>query len=159
MNCAAWMPVLLVSFVFCLSSCERRDTPRPNLTPESVRGCYDLNLSDWRPRLNLGEDQELIAPPTRIWLSSEQGSQGLEGRGYLLRPAPGERPSVHSWSYWVLEKGDVGLVWTNGFSGLTMKLHPVGTEMTLKGKAETYWDFPRATQTADVTAQRVSCVK
>ena len=51
--------------------------------------------------------------------------------------------------------GSVRLVWSTGFSGLTMLLQPRGD--TLEGIARTFWDFNRPTQTAAVIATRVSC--
>jgi hypothetical protein len=106
----------------------------------------------------LGEDNEFILPPKRISLLNEHGAKGFETEGYLLRPAPGEKPSIHRWSYWKPDGADaICLAWTTGFSGLTMKLHPDGD--TLKGEAKSFRDFPGRRQTAKVVAHKINCNK
>jgi hypothetical protein len=153
----------LVLLVICMPSCQRTTA----LAPKSLEGCYDLNMSDWRPQLNLREDNKYITPPTRVQLLLERGSQGDERRGYLLRAAPGEQTDFwaaageqfrsHRFSYWLVDGGYVVLVFTNGFSGVGIKMRPTGT--TLKGNANTFWDFDRPEQTAEVTARKTGCDK
>lgn len=127
------------------------------IKPEAVQGCYELTLSPWFPGLRLGEEEEFITPPARIQLFSEKGSTGLESNGYIVRPAPGIKPSVHRDTYWV-PKGPKSLeiVFTTGLSGLEMSLKTSDAE-TLRGKAKTFWDFSRTKQTAEVMAHRVPC--
>lgn len=130
--------------------------PEPPLNPASVQGCYELALSHWEPHLDLGADQSFITPPQRVRLSTEPGPNGIEIRGYLLKPVPADKPSIHRWSFWKPEADrNVFLVWTTGFSGLTMTLHPEGTD--LKGQAKTFWDFGRIEQRADVLARKIEC--
>jgi len=126
--------------------------------PESLQGCFKLKMSPWRPDLHLGRDSAYITPPRAIQLFAEQGTKSIETNGYVLRPAPGARPSIHKASYWRI-KGPEGveLVWSTGFSGLTMLLRPEG--QNLRGQARTSWDFNRTAQTADVFAQRIACAK
>ena len=55
-----------------------------------------------------------------------------------------------------MEKGDsIELRWTTGFSGVNMSLSHEGD--TLRGLAETTWDFDRQVQHANVTMWRVRC--
>jgi hypothetical protein len=143
---------------------DRAKTPDPkqkasNLTkPKTIKGCYEFGELVWQPDLKLGEDAEFIRPPARIQLLDEHGSTGFEANGYLVRPAPGVDRSIHRASCWV-PKGPkaIEIVWTTGFSGLTMNLELESD--TLKGKAETFWDFTREHQTASVTAHKVECRK
>jgi hypothetical protein len=127
--------------------------------PETIQGCYDLTLSPWRPDMKLGEDEEFITPPPRIQLFAKRGTEGWETKGYVVRPAPGIKPSIHRGAYW-LPKGpkSIEIVWTTGFSGLSMELKTSDAEV-LRGKASTFWDFGRRKQTADVVAHRVECEK
>jgi hypothetical protein len=126
------------------------------IKPDSVQGCYELNLSAWRPNLSLGEDAEFITPPHRIELFAERGKQGWEANGYIVRPAPGVPASIHRGSYWLpKEPRSIEVVWTTGFSGLAMTLTINGEELI--GKAKTHWDFERKQQTADVVARKVEC--
>jgi hypothetical protein len=129
------------------------------VSPEAVQGCYELTLSPWFPEMRLGEDEEIITPPPRIRLFAEKGTDGDESKGYLVRPAPGVQPSVHSSTYWV-PKGPKSLeiTFTTGFSGLVMGLKTSDAE-TLHGRASTFWDFKRKKQTAEVMARRVPCEK
>lgn len=126
--------------------------------PESIQGCYGLSLSEWRPKLNLGEDAEFITPPRRIQLFAEKGTKGWEAEGYIVRPAPEIPRSIHRGSYWLPKKSNyIEIDWTTGFSGLVMALKVEGDK--LRGQAKSFWDFPQRTQTADVVAQKVDCEK
>lgn len=121
-----------------------------------IKGCYNLTLSPWQPNLNLGEDAVFISPPRRVQLLAEHGTRLWETAGFIVRPAPGIQPSIHSSSYWVTTgRRSIKIVWTTGFSGLQMKLRldPRG----LRGEARSFWDFPRTSQTSDVVADRVDC--
>lgn len=132
-----------------------RDKPQ-FVAPESIEGCYELALSDWQPNLKLGEDVIFITPPHRIQLFAEPGKEGWESNGYIVKPAPGVRASIHRGAWW-LPKGPttIEIVWTTGFSGLSMSLKLEGSE--LRGKAFSSWDFDRTKQTAEVVARRVDC--
>jgi hypothetical protein len=124
--------------------------------PESVEGCYELTVSAWQPALKLGEDSEFVTPPHRIQLFAERRSQGFESEGYIVKPAPGVAPSIHRGSYWSpKDSRSIEIVWTTGFSGLVMALKIEGTD--LQGQAQTFWDFPRPRQKADVVAHKVEC--
>lgn len=114
-------------------------------------GCYDVELGPWAPHRDFGRDSLYMAPPPRIRLQSDSAPPGL-----ALTPAPGALPSVHRIAFWRhLGPDSVSFVWSNGFSGITMRLAASGED--LRGSARTFWDFPRETQTADVVARRVSC--
>lgn len=127
------------------------------LKPEAIQGCYELTLSPWFPDLKLGEDEEFITPPHRIQLFATKGTERWEADGYIVRPAPGIKASIHRGAYW-LPKGPktLEIVWTTGFSGLTMQLKTSDAEV-LRGKAATFWNFSRKKQTAEVVARRVDC--
>jgi hypothetical protein len=126
--------------------------------PEMIQGCYELGTLTWHPDLKLGEDMEFITPPRRIEILAEHGSKGFEQNGYLVRPAPGVPRSIHRASYWVPNgPNTIEVIWTTGHSGLFMRLK-VESE-TLRGKATSFWDFPRRKQTADVVAHKVDCEK
>lgn len=129
------------------------------VSPEALQGCYELTLSPWFPDMKLGEDEQFITPPARIQLFAEKGTEGPESNGYLVRPAPGVPPSVHSSTYWT-PKGAKGLeiTFTTGFSGVLLSLKTSDAEV-LHGKGTTFWDFNRRKQTAEVMARRVPCGK
>lgn len=104
----------------------------------------------------LGPDERIVTPPSRILIDSTIGTRPYERRNLLLRPAPGATPSVHRYSWWNMGRADsIQLRWTTGFSGVNMSLDHQGD--TLRGLAETTWDFDRQVQTADVTMWRVAC--
>jgi hypothetical protein len=154
--------VLLLSIVGCaFADCAEflraQEQRKPELVkPENIQGCYELTLSAWRPNLNLGEDAVFVTPPRRIQLFAERGTQGWESEGYVVKPAPGVKPSIHRGSYWLPKSSQsIEIVWTTGFSGLTMILKIEGTD--LHGEAQSFWDFPRRQQKADVVARKVEC--
>ena len=130
--------------------------PTPLAAWPDVVGCWELRMSAWHPALMLGADERIITPPSRVLIDSTIGTRPYERRNLLLRPAPGAAPSVHRYSWWNMGRGDsIQLRWTTGFSGINMSLSHEGD--TLRGFAETDWDFDRQRQQAAVTAWRVQC--
>ncbi len=125
----------------------------------SFLGCYELVLGRWWP-WSFGEDTIYVTPPTRIELLSEPGTKGFEKYGLIIRAIPHQKrdPTVHPvYSYWQIESStQVYLVWTNGFSGVTLKLEKHGME--LRGWAHPHFDFPRfVPRFQRVTAKRITC--
>jgi hypothetical protein len=145
------------TFGNCGAFARGQEQRKPELAkPENIQGCYELTLSAWRPNLNLGEDAVFVTPPRQIQLFAERGTQGWESEGYVVKPAPGVKPSIHRGSYWLPKSSQsIKIVWTTGFSGLTMILKIEGTD--LHGEAQSFWDFPRRQQKADVVARKVEC--
>jgi hypothetical protein len=119
-----------------------------------VAGCYELTLSQWRPAISLGDDAMFISPPGRIELTTTPDHTWDE-HGLKLTPARGVSPSIHKSSYWTDNGRRVHIVWTTGFSGLTMDLQERGSN--LEGTAHTFWDFPRPRQTSRVVAMKIAC--
>jgi hypothetical protein len=126
------------------------------LSPETIQGCYELGVLNWKPDLKLGEDSVFITPPPRIQISAERGSIGFEKNGYIVRAAPGLPKSIYRDSYWEpAGSKSIEIVFSTGTSGLTMRLRLDGE--TLRGKAKTHWDFRRRGQTALVNAPKIDC--
>lgn len=133
-----------------------RVAPAPLPTWPDVVGCWEVRMGAWKPALMLGPDERIVTPPSRVLIDSTIGTRPYERRNLLLRPAPGATPSVHSYSWWNMGRADsIQLRWTTGFSGVNMSLDHQGD--TLRGIAETTWDFDRQAQTAEVTMWRVAC--
>jgi hypothetical protein len=150
---------LLALLLLCLQSWGENsfsNGKKVQLTPESVQGCYQLDMTPWTPDLKLGEDAKFVTPPKRIRLSLERGTKGFETEGFILRPASGEKPSIHGSSYWKPDRSDsIILVWTTGFSGLGIRLHL--EDGKLRGLARTFWDFDRKEQKSKVVAEKIVC--
>jgi len=117
----------------------------------AMLGCYDVVLQNWRPALNLEDDAVFTIPPRTIELTSLPGRRG----NFLVRPVVGESKWLRFGSWEVTPERTLSLTWSNGLSGVAAELGPQG--QTLTGRAYTFWDFPRLTQWAAVTAVRVSC--
>lgn len=134
----------------------RAVAPTPLASWPDVVGCWELRMGAWSPTLTLGPDERIVTPPSRVLIDSTIGTRPYERRNLLLRPAPGATPSVHRYSWWNMGRADsIQLRWTTGFSGVNMSLEHEGD--TLRGVAETTWDFDRQVQRADVTMWRVAC--
>lgn len=122
--------------------------------------CFDLSLAPWQPNLGLREDTIFSTPPMNVRFSRVKsfGFGSYDGRlSFRVLPAKGASMSVHGPGFWTPIRGadSVSIVWTTGFSGLTMDL--AVTRDTLRGVAETFWDFPRPRQTSQVTGIRTPC--
>ena len=147
-----WAVILLV--LAAHGSCA---STREGRTPEAISGCYQMQVTDWYPRMQLEGDTEFITPPDRVNLTLEKPERGWRKGGFVVRQEPDRRRSIFESGEWVYRDDKVEILWTTGFSGLTMDLSV--TRKGLKGLARTFWDFPRATQTAAVEAKRVPCAE
>ena len=104
----------------------------------------------------MGEDTPLVTPPSRIGLKLARGSNGFEKDELLIRQIPAAK-DLRGSAFWVPgDSGKVLLVWTNGFSGVSLKLTKNGN--ALKGWAHAHFDVPiRPPHVAHVTAEFISC--
>ncbi len=99
---------------------------------------------------------KFITPPHQIMLSTEilPGPKNALGNARYLKPYPEGSHSIHSYSFWeILDDGSIFISFSTGYSGLFMTLTVSGDK--LLGTAETFWDFPRQTQTAEVQLKRI----
>ena len=106
-------------------------------------GCYNLALGRWWP-WGLGEDAHFFTPPNRIRLLPTHGSEGFEKNGLLVRAIPmpnGARAGRGGPAYWNAKSArQIEIVWTDGFTGVTLKLEKDKNE--LKGWAHPVTDAP-----------------
>ncbi len=117
-------------------------------------GCYELQLGRWWP-WGMGEDTQFATPPQRVELRLQHGTDGFEQNGLVIRSIPSGAASRRS-SFWLPQGRDgVDLVWTTGFSGVSLSLTRHGKE--LRGWAHAHFDFPRPPHIALVTARPVAC--
>jgi len=127
-----------------------------------ANGCYRLQLAKWEPTMDIGEDTIFSTPPSVVFFSRLKNEWFASGRGnvsYRILPTNGAHLTVHGPGYWTptARVDSVSVVWTTGFSGLTMSL--AVTSDTLSGSAQTFWDFGRTRQAAKVLGVRVPCQK
>jgi hypothetical protein len=125
----------------------------------SFTGCYELQMGRWWP-WSFGSDTVFVTPPTRIELLPEPGTNGFEKDGLLIRaisPKNGMPSGRGGFSYWQVRSGNqVDLVWTDGFTGVTVALEKHGDELT--GWAHPHFDIsPFVPRIAHVTAKRIPC--
>ena len=122
-------------------------------------GCYELTLGRWWP-WSYGEDTVYVTPPSHIELLSVRGSEGFEKDSFLIRTVPATKLVGSGWrvsSFWQLNSKDwLTLTWTNGFTGVSLKLKKQGDE--LRGWAHPHFDFPHLIpRTAHVAARKIPC--
>lgn len=122
--------------------------------------CFELRRAAWQPQLEIGIDTIFSTPPGTVRFSRVQNSGFLardEQRSYRVLPANGASMYVDGPGFWSPISGvdSLSIVWTNGFSGVRLKLGVSGD--TLRGVAETFWDFGRTPQTALMTGVHVPC--
>jgi hypothetical protein len=122
---------------------------------DGFAGCYELQLTKWIPAISLGADEKFVTPPKRIALTETIDSSWGDQHAFKILPTGGATPSVHTRAYWTSDAHQVHIVFSTGFSGLTMDLELQGSNLV--GTAYTGWDFPRTGQTSHVVATRISC--
>jgi hypothetical protein len=125
----------------------------------SFIGCYELVLGRWWP-WSFGGDTIYVTPPTRIELLPEAGTKGFEKNGLVIRAIPpqtGMTSGRGGPSYWQVKSGNqVDLVWTDGFTGVTLTLEKHGDE--LRGWAHPHFDGPTfVPRVQHVIAKRIVC--
>jgi hypothetical protein len=126
-------------------------------TPLEVRfaGCYQLSLGRWWP-WGFGEDNQFVTPPQRIELLSKQGTEGWEQDHLLLRAMPNTfgRKGPSFWK--VVDDNRIDLVWTDGFTGVTIDLRKKENEF--RGKAHPHFDsFVLIQRIAYVRMRKIAC--
>jgi hypothetical protein len=128
------------------------------LTP-LFTGCYQLTVGRWWPWA-FGEDTQFVTLPSRIQLQSLRGTEGFGQNGFLLRAIPTNARATYvrgGPSYWQVESTNrIDLIWTDGFTGVTLKLEKEGHE--LRGWAHPHFDAAKLIpRTARVIARPVAC--
>jgi hypothetical protein len=126
----------------------------------SFVGCYQVSVGRWWP-WSFVEDTVFVTPPSRIRLLSQRGTEGFENNGFIIRVLPPNKESVHGIrrvsSYWTVKSTkDADLVWTDGLTGVILRLHQRGND--LRGWAHPHFDFPHfIPRTAHVKARKMPC--
>jgi hypothetical protein len=120
------------------------DGAEPGSATASFVGCYQVTVGRWWP-WSFGEDTVFVTPPNRIRLLSRRGTEGFEDNGFIIRVLPPDKLAVHGIrrvsSYWAVKSTkDADLVWTDGLTGVILKLHKRGND--LRGWAHPHFDFP-----------------
>lgn len=157
--------ILLLLVVFSPRSFAQKGASAagPQIAPEvpvaSFAGCYDLTVGRWWP-WSFGEETKYVTPPSLVRLLPERGTKGFEKDGFIIRTLPTRKGMVSGRggpSYWQIRTGNrIDLVWTDGFTGVTLTLEKSGDE--LHGWAHPQFDSPiLVPRIAHVTARRVSC--
>jgi hypothetical protein len=122
-----------------------------------LAGCYSLSLGPWQPRIpDRDSENELVKLPPRIQLMLSRGKDGWATGKLLVKPAPGAPPGAiaDAW-WWLTGNRSIAARWTDGFTGMKMKLK--GDPHNLRGKVESLWDYQRPKQTRQVIATRIPC--
>lgn len=155
---AATLSVLLTLAISpSLSLCQESSSSGPPISMSAAApfaGCYELHLGRWWP-WGMGEDTQFATPPQRVELQLQHGTDGFEQNGLLIRTIPSGTAS-HRGSFWLpQDRGGVDLIWTSGFSGVSLRLNRHGKE--LRGWAHAFFDFPRPPHIARAAARPIAC--
>jgi hypothetical protein len=122
-------------------------------------GCYELRLGRWWP-WSFGGDTIFVTPPRRIRLLPSRGTNGFEEDQFLIRAIPDTKASIPARggaSFWQPKSDEqVDLVWTDGFTGVTLSLEEQGNE--LHGWAHPHFDAPHFIPRIErVKARKIAC--
>ena len=121
--------------------------------------CYRLFRSAWGSPLDRSGDSIFTTSPEIIRFGLVKNPRwSASGRPYMqVTAANGNRETVDGPGVWrpYVKADSLEIVWSNGFSGVSMSLAVKGD--SLSGAAKTFWDFPRPSDSSPVTGIRVSC--
>lgn len=122
------------------------------VTAPTPLGCYSLTLGPWNSEL----PEELPPPPSRLQLSDSLGTTILENGRRIVRSMPPGSAKAYPFQFWEpREKGDVLLILSNGFTGMTIDLAPASGG--LSGTARAFFDFGTFDVQAPVQLARAPC--
>jgi hypothetical protein len=142
----------LVGLALCAACAARQDVA------EGIEGCYALELGEWNPPRQPG-DEPFQTPPAVFELLDSLGTEAFEEGQRLVRPRiePGDfRGGNASWRW--LGEDSIRVVWTTGFVMVDLELG-LGTGR-LEGVATARTDavVPGAAwPTTSATATRTTC--
>jgi hypothetical protein len=139
----------VVAFGIGLLACSYETITEPLPSPVA---CYTLSLGAWNTAL----PEPLPPPPNALQLTDSLGTQVLENGRRVVRNMPAGSTKSYPFQYWVpREQGDLLLVFSNGFTGMTIDLTPTGANFS--GTARGFFDFGSFDVTAPVQMQRTAC--
>lgn len=126
---------------------------------QSYVGCYQLSVGRWWP-WSFGGDTPYVTSPNRVELMLNRGTEGWAKDQLLIRVTPAQKSTVSGGrgaSFWEVQPNNrIDLIWTDGFTGVTLKLEKQGND--LRGWAHPHFDsgalIPRI---ARVKGRRVAC--
>jgi len=141
--------ILLSCFLVALGSFPQQGVE------QRVKGCWSVQLGEWKPEMPYGADTIFVTPPAKIELQDKY-YYGQVGTRWSVLPSNEAKPSIHSVAFFQpIGTDSIAIIWSTGFSGLSLHL-AIGQD-TLKGIAITFWDFDRPQQTADAILVRMKC--
>jgi hypothetical protein len=122
------------------------------ITAPSPLACYTLTLGTWSDEL----PEPLPPPPSSLQLTDSLGTSVLENGRRIVRSMPAGSVKAYPFQYWApREEGDVFVVFSNGFTGMTLDLASEGDD--LHGTARAFFDFGTFDLTAPVQLTRKAC--
>lgn len=146
------------------SACREREDetwPPERWAEHAAVGCYEIEMTPWRPKLDLGLDSVFITPPHRIRLDTVRSESPFTRDALRVVPIPWTcrdrlSPCEPLGIWQPLNDHELGIVWTNGFSGFGAELRV--KKNRLEGTARTFWDFPRREQSSKIIARSIECL-
>jgi hypothetical protein len=126
---------------------------------DAFTGCYELTMGRWWPWA-FGEDTKFVTPPSLFELLSVHGKEGFEKDGFIIRAIPASSAGSAGRkraSFWEIKpSGEINLIWTDGFTGVTLQVERHGNE--LRGWAAPHFDAPTLVpRRAHVIARKIPC--
>jgi hypothetical protein len=139
---------MLLASAALLAACGGGDATGPGGEPP---GCYTLTLGEW------SAPHEAVDPPSALRLTTTLGTDGMAQGQTLVVMAHPLRPNPYPWSWWRRnEHGDLELVFTGGYVGITLTLGPSGDDW--QGTAQAFTDIaPGLEARASARLDRVAC--
>jgi hypothetical protein len=140
--------ILVGTYTLCVvASCRSEPTTVP-----APLGCYSLTLGQWSAEL----PEPLPAPPTKLQLSDSLGTTVFENGRRVVRSMPAGSVKAYPFQFWeAREQGIVLVIFSNGFTGMTMDLAP--SAGGLSGTARAFFDFGTFDLSASVQLTRAAC--
>ena len=122
------------------------------ITAPSPLACYTLTLGAWNAAL----PEPLPPPPATLQLTDSLGTHILENGRRVVRTLPAGSQKSYLFQFWEpREHGDVLVVFSTGFTGMTLDLAPEGDD--LEGTARAFFDFGTFDLQAPVQLTRSAC--
>ena len=124
---------------------------------DSVAGCYEVVRTPWQPALALGADSVFATLPSRLVIdTTPSGRRKQSWRTLRSNDARARQSPISSTKWRQIGPRRIEFIWAPaGLSGVHGRLDT--TQNGFRGSIETFWDFKRPRQSADVVLTRRPC--
>ena len=137
MNKLIFLFIILSNLLFSQSTIVRQ-----------LKGFWNIEIDKWQPSIDFGGDSIFVLAPSKIELVDKKYGSNPKSPRWVIKMTKKSDSEIFDQSFYESLGSDSVFIVIRGYSGIKMSLKI--DKDTLKGFAETFWDFPREVQKTKV---------